>query len=101
MNIANCRGGLLGLCTLLLPILVHAQQLKLGAAPAVIEKSALLDLNSDKQGLLLPRINDFSAAPLNAAPDGMLIYNVPDKLLYIRKNGIWRKLIDELSLQEA
>jgi len=95
MNISNCRGGLLGLCTLLLPILAHAQQLKLGAAPAVIEKSALLDLNSDKQGLLLPRINDFSAAPLNAAPDGMLIYNVPDKLLYIRKNGIWRKLIDE------
>lgn len=95
MKILNCRGGLLGLCILLLPVLVHAQQLKLGAAPAVIEKSALLDLNSDKQGLLLPRINDYSAAPLNAAPDGMLIYNVPDKLLYIRKNGIWRKLIDE------
>ena len=95
MKILNCRGGLLGLCTLLLPALVHAQQLKLGAAPSVIEKSALLDLNSDKQGLLLPRINDFSVAPLNAAPDGMLIYNVPDKLLYIRKNGIWRKLIDE------
>lgn len=95
MKILNCRGGLLGLCTLLLPALVHAQQLKLGAAPSVIEKSALLDLNSDKQGLLLPRVNDYSAAPLSTAPDGMLIYNVPDKLLYIRKNGIWRKLIDE------
>lgn len=95
MKISNYRGGLLGLCTLLLPALVHAQQLKLGASPAVIEKSALLELNSDKQGLLLPRINNFAAAPLNAAPDGMIIYNVPDKLLYIRKNGIWRKLIDE------
>jgi len=95
MKISNYRGGLLTLCTLLLPALVHAQQLKLGASPAVIEKSALLELNSDKQGLLLPRINNFAVAPLNAAPDGMIIYNVPDKLLYIRKNGIWRKLIDE------
>lgn len=80
---------------LLLTPFVQAQQLKLGTAPYIIEKSALLDLNSDKQGLLLPRISDYTAAPLSTAPDGMLIYNVPDKLLYIKKNGIWRKLIDE------
>lgn len=54
-----------------------------------------MDLNSDKQGLLLPRIIDYTVAPLSTAPDGMLIYYVPDKLLYIKKNGIWRKLIDE------
>ncbi|TWW01369.1 beta strand repeat-containing protein [Chitinophaga pinensis] len=95
MKILNCRGGILSLCAFLLPVLAHAQQLKLGSAPTVIEKSALLDLNSDKQGLLLPRVSDYSVAPLNAAPDGMIIYYVPDKMLYIRKNGIWRKLIDE------
>ncbi|WP_343670660.1 hypothetical protein [Chitinophaga sp.] len=72
-----------------------AQQLKLGKNPTTIEKSALLDLNSDKQGLLLPRITDYTIAPLNTAPDGMLIYYVPDKLLYIRKNGTWQKLVDE------
>ena len=77
------------------PSLVQAQQLKLGTNPTIIEKSALLDLNSDKQGLLLPRINDYTIAPLTSAPDGMLIYYVPDKLLYIRKNGTWKKLIDE------
>lgn len=95
MKILNCRGGLLSLCAFLLPVLAHAQQLKLGSAPTVIEKSALLDLNSDKQGLLLPRVSNYSVAPLNAAPDGMIIYYVPDKTLYVRKNGIWRKLIDE------
>jgi hypothetical protein len=73
----------------------QAQQLKLGATPSVLEKSALLELNSDKQGLLLPRVNDFTTAPLNAAPDGMLIYYVPAKAVYIRKNSIWRKLSDE------
>jgi|GEM_PF-856403 len=95
MKILNCRGGILSLCAFLLPVLAHAQQLKLGSAPTVIEKSALLDLNSDKQGLLLPRVSNYGVAPLNAAPDGMIIYYVPDKTLYVRKNGIWRKLIDE------
>ena len=84
------------LCMLmLLAVYADAQQLKLGINPATIEKSALLDLNSDKQGLLLPRIADYTIAPLNSAPDGMLIYYVPDKLLYIRKNGTWKKLVDE------
>jgi hypothetical protein len=94
MKTMNCSGALMCLF-LLLSSLVQAQQLKLGTAPNVIEKSALLDLNSTKQGLLLPRVSDYTVAPLNAAPDGMLIYYVPDKLLYIRKNGLWRKLIDE------
>jgi len=86
------------LCLLMLPTAyVGAQQLKLGKNPTSIEKSALLDLNSDKQGLLLPRISDYTIAPLNTAPDGMIIYYVPDKLLYIRKNGVWNKLIDETS----
>ncbi|OMP75426.1 hypothetical protein [[Flexibacter] sp. ATCC 35208] len=86
------------LCLLILPsAYVGAQQLKLGKNPTSIEKSALLDLNSDKQGLLLPRISDYTIAPLNTAPDGMIIYYVPDKLLYIRKNGVWNKLIDETS----
>jgi hypothetical protein len=94
MKTMKCRGALVCLFLLLTPF-VKAQQLKLGTAPNVIEKSALLDLNSDKQGLLLPRISDYTVAPLSTAPDGMLIYYVPDKLLYIKKNGIWRKLIDE------
>jgi hypothetical protein len=96
MKTLKCSGAILCLFLSLTP-LVNAQQLKLGAAPNQLEKSALLELNSDKQGLLLPRVNNFNLAPLNAAPDGMLIYNVPDRLLYIRKNGVWRKLVDETS----
>lgn len=84
------------LCLLMLcAAYVNGQQLKLGSNPTVLEKSALLDLNSDKQGLLLPRVNNYGIAPLNTAPDGMLIYYVPEKVLYVRKNGAWRKLVDE------
>lgn len=87
-----------GSCLLWIGILssavLHGQQLKLGNAPAVLEKSALLELNSDKQGLWLPRVSDYTVTPLNTAPDGMLIYYVPEKCIYIRKNGNWQKVLD-------
>lgn len=79
---------------LLSSAVLHGQQLKLGNAPAVLEKSALLELNSDKQGLWLPRVSDYTVTPLNTAPDGMLIYYVPEKCIYIRKNGNWQKVLD-------
>jgi len=87
-----------GICLLgigiLSPTVSHGQQLKLGSAPSVLEKSALLELNSDKQGLWLPRVSDYTVPPLNTAPDGMLIYYVPEKCLYIRKNSSWQKVLD-------
>jgi len=73
---------------------VFAQQLKLGNNPSGINKAAVLELESAKQGLLLTRVSDTSAAPLNIAPDGMLIYFTVDKTLLIRKGGFWRRLID-------
>ena len=69
-------------------------QLKVGANPSRIEKSSILELESNRQGLLLPRIPgaNLGAAPLDAAPDGMIIY-VPDSAsLFIRKNNLWQKM---------
>lgn len=86
-------GCLLGIGILTSTVL-HGQQLKLGSIPSVLEKSALLELNSDKQGLWLPRVSDYTVSPLNTAPDGMLIYYVPEKCLYIRKNSSWQKVLD-------
>lgn len=94
MKTMKCCGVLLCLFVLFSSF-AQAQQLKLGASPSVLDKSALLELNSDRQGLLLPRVNDLTISPLNAAPDGMLVYYAPNKAVYIRKNGIWRKLSDE------
>ncbi|MVT11480.1 hypothetical protein [Chitinophaga tropicalis] len=85
----------------LLPLLLSvsaiasAQQLKLGDNPTSIQKSALLELESKSQGLLLPRIADTTLAPINAAPDGMLIYLTTNKSIYIRANGYWQKLIPQ------
>lgn len=81
--------------TLLMPLLLlvttmsYAQQLKLGNNPSVIQKSALLELESRSQGLLLPRITDTSFATLKSAPDGMIIYLTLNNSLSVRSNGKW------------
>ncbi len=73
-------------------------QLKLGSNPAIINKSSVLELESNVQGLLLPRIPDTSAATLASAPNGMIIFFTPDNSLMIRKNGFWRRVMDTANL---
>jgi hypothetical protein len=68
----------------------YARQLKLGENPSVIQKSALLELDSKSQGLLLPRISDTSLATIKSAPDGMLIFLTTSNSLCVRANGAWR-----------
>jgi hypothetical protein len=73
---------------------LQAQQLKLGNNPTTINKSALLEMESLQQGLLLPRIPDTTVAPLTTAPDGMLIFFTADSTLRLRKAGAWQKVTD-------
>lgn len=74
-------------------------QMKIGNNPSVIKKSAILDLETTKQGLLLPRLADFTA--IDAAigtdiVDGMIVYlasGVPaTEGVYMRKAGAWVKI---------
>jgi hypothetical protein len=66
------------------------QQLRLGKNPYTVEKSAVLELVSDNQGLLLPRIADTTSINTMSPPDGMIIYYSPSKRLLIRSNGYWK-----------
>jgi hypothetical protein len=58
----------------------------------------LLELNTTNQGLLLPRVTDTTIAPLNASPDGMIIYYTPASSLLVRRNGSWSKLADSTAV---
>ncbi len=69
-------------------------QLKIGTNPTVIQRSSILELESSRQGLLLPRLTDTAAINLLTPPDGMMIYLVPDNSLRIRSNGIWKKVAE-------
>jgi hypothetical protein len=68
-----------------------AQQLKLGNSPATINKAAVLELESNVQGLLLTRITDTTQAPLTTAPDGTILFFKGDGSLRVRSGGAWRK----------
>ena len=69
-----------------------SQQLKLGDNPYTVQKSAILELNSTKQGLLLARISDTTAINLLTPPDGMIIFFTPTTQLMVRANGHWQPL---------
>jgi hypothetical protein len=74
-------------------------QMKIGDNPSVIEKSAILELNSTKQGLLLPRLTNFTAINTVIGAnvvDGMIVYlasgTPANDGVYMRKAGAWVKI---------
>lgn len=69
-------------------------QLKIGDNPTNIQKSSILELESSRQGLLLPRLADTAAINLLTPPDGMIIFLNSDKSLRLRSNGSWKKIAD-------
>lgn len=73
-------------------------QIKIGKNGATIAPSSLLELESDSQGLLLPRMADTVAINALAPPNGMLIYltKAPAVGLYVRKNTGWEFLTGSL-----
>ncbi|MCC7401924.1 MAG: hypothetical protein IT214_10620 [Chitinophagaceae bacterium] len=69
-------------------------QLKIGDNPTSIQKSSILELESTRQGLLLPRLSDTAAINALTPPDGMIIYLTSDNSLRLRSNGYWKKIAD-------
>ncbi|HUC81372.1 MAG TPA: tail fiber domain-containing protein [Flavisolibacter sp.] len=72
---------------------LQAQQLSLGNTPSFVTKSAVLELNSSRQGLLFPRLSDTVGINALNPPDGMVIYFVPSKQLLIRTRGYWNPVM--------
>ena len=70
----------------------YTQQLRLGNNPFTVEKSAVLELQSNNQGLLFPRIADTALINVLNPPDGMVIFFNTLKQLMVRANGGWRIL---------
>lgn len=73
-------------------------QMKIGNHPSQINKASILELESDRQGLLLTRISDTSAMTNLNPPDGMIIYSTQDSVIYIRSHAVWKKLLTSSAL---
>ncbi|MGE7774284.1 hypothetical protein ACQKLP_06150 [Chitinophaga sp. NPDC101104] len=74
-------------------------QLKLGGNTGIVRGDALLEMESSRKGLLLPRVNAtaLTKAPLDTAAAGMMIYNTTDNKVYIRSSGTWKPVSDAAS----
>ena len=83
---------------LLVPLLtvgtILQAQLKVGDNPTSMQKSSILELESSRQGLLLPRLADTVNINALNPPDGMIIFLNVDKSLRLRSNGAWKKIAD-------
>jgi hypothetical protein len=87
------KGLVLAFALLTFGIVANAQ-LKIGDNPTSIQKSSILELESSRQGLLLPRLADTTAINALNPPDGMIIYLNADNSLRLRSNGYWKKIAD-------
>jgi hypothetical protein len=74
--------------------MLASAQLKIGDNPTNIQKSSILELESTRQGLLLPRLSDTASINSLTPPDGMIIFLNSDKSLRLRSNGSWKKIAD-------
>ncbi len=74
-------------------------QIKLGGNSIATRGDALLELESPRKGLLLPRVTSMAltAPPLDTAARGMIVYNVTDNKIYIRSNSTWKAVGEEAS----
>ncbi|MFT3826183.1 MAG: hypothetical protein QM731_19830 [Chitinophagaceae bacterium] len=64
----------------------------------MVEKSAVLELLSDNQGLLFSRISDTNVINALIPPDGMVIFFTGTKQLLVRSNGYWQPLLFSAAL---
>ena len=94
LRTAMSRKGLFMLLAFLLVTTLTNAQLKVGDNPTSIQKSSILELESSRQGLLLPRLADTTQINALNPPDGMIIYLNADNSLRLRSNGSWKKIAD-------
>lgn len=74
-------------------------QMKLGGQAESPRLDAALEISSTKKGLLLPRVTNaaLTSNPLDSAAQGMMVFNVTDQTLYVKRaSGYtgWAKVPD-------
>lgn len=79
------------LCMLLWMTIMAASQ-SVGIGTSSPHPSAILELNSNNKGLLLPRLTTSQINALASPANGLVVFNTDDTSLYIRRNSAFGKL---------
>ncbi len=64
-------------------------QVKVGDNVSSINPNAVLELESTNKGLLLPRLTTAQINTMTNVPKGMLLFNITDSALYVRRDSGW------------
>lgn len=67
-------------------------QVKIGTNPGNVNNNAILELESNNKGLLLPRIADVDMRAMLNPPNGLTVFNTTDNTIYFRSNAGWTRL---------
>ena len=98
MHTVKLKPYILGLLLLILMTALSTSnsfaQIKIGTNGTTISPSSILELESNNQGLLLPRLSDTISINTMNPPNGMLIFLTkwPAVGLYVKKVGGWEFL---------
>ena len=68
---------------------IHAQGVKIGTNPAVVNTNSLLELEGIGKGVLMPRSTTGQINAMTSVPKGMLIFNTTDSALYLKRDTGW------------
>jgi trimeric autotransporter adhesin len=79
------------LCAALLPFSLLAQ-VKIGGDLGSPHASAVLELESNNKGLLLPRLTTAQMQGITNAAKGLLVFNTTDSVFYMRLDTGWARL---------
>jgi trimeric autotransporter adhesin len=81
----------IALCVTLLPWSLGAQ-VKIGPAPGSPDASAMLEVESNHKGLLLPRLTTAQMQAIANAAKGLLVFNTTDSVFYMHLDTGWTRL---------
>jgi hypothetical protein len=92
---AFIKAGFTLIACLLLQQAASAQVKMGGVAPGIMRGDAVLELNSTKQGLLLPRVSStaLTTHPLDTAANGLMVFVTDQNSLFVRKSASWKQLL--------
>jgi len=77
---------------------ILAQNNSVGIGTTTPDNSAILDLMSTNQGLLIPRNNTSGITTITTPSDGLILYNIDDKCYWFWNNSSWKRLCETDSL---
>jgi len=82
---------MIALWAALLPLALTAQ-VKISNTPGTPHPSAVLEIESDNQGLLLPRLTTEQMQAISNPAKGLLVFNTTDSVFFMRLDSGWTRI---------